>query len=155
MCAFGEGNGNSLQYSCLENPMDRGTWQATVHGIARNWGLDWATNTHMCAFGGYIVLRQNKCSNFRLKSFSMYFLRKFWSFELLILFPTITFYVLSHFKLFFSFYIWVALTFYCYLYCYNILLSLKASNYSIIFITIVLYILNLCNFHIYQLAMPF
>ena len=29
----GEGNGNSLQYSCLENPMDRGAWQATVHGI--------------------------------------------------------------------------------------------------------------------------
>ena len=35
----GEGNGNSLQYSCLENPMDRGDWQAKiqtiVHGIAR------------------------------------------------------------------------------------------------------------------------
>ena len=30
-----EGNGNLLQYSCLENPMDRGTWQATVHGVAR------------------------------------------------------------------------------------------------------------------------
>ena len=29
----GEGNGNSLQYSCLENLMDRGAWQATVHGI--------------------------------------------------------------------------------------------------------------------------
>ena len=29
----GEGNGNSLQYSCLENPMDRGAWQATVHGV--------------------------------------------------------------------------------------------------------------------------
>ena len=28
----GEGNGNLLQYSCLENPMDRGAWQATVHG---------------------------------------------------------------------------------------------------------------------------
>ena len=28
----GEGNGNPLQYSCLENPMDRGAWQATVHG---------------------------------------------------------------------------------------------------------------------------
>ena len=27
----GEGNGNPLQYSCLENPMDRGAWQATVH----------------------------------------------------------------------------------------------------------------------------
>ena len=29
----GEGNGNPLQYSCLENPMDRGAWQATVHGV--------------------------------------------------------------------------------------------------------------------------
>ena len=32
----GEGNGNPLQCSCLENPMDRGTWQATVHGVARD-----------------------------------------------------------------------------------------------------------------------
>ena len=31
----GEGNGNPLQYYCLENPMDRGAWWATVHGIAR------------------------------------------------------------------------------------------------------------------------
>ena len=29
----GEGNGNPLQYSCLENPMGRGPWQATVHGV--------------------------------------------------------------------------------------------------------------------------
>ena len=32
----GEGNGNPLQYSCLENPTDRGAWQATVHRIAKN-----------------------------------------------------------------------------------------------------------------------
>ena len=31
----GEGNGNPLQYSYLENPMDTGAWQATIHGIAR------------------------------------------------------------------------------------------------------------------------
>ena len=31
------GNGNPLQYSCLENPMDRGTWQATVHGVTKSW----------------------------------------------------------------------------------------------------------------------
>ena len=31
----GEGNGNSLQCSCLENPMDRGAWPATVHGVAK------------------------------------------------------------------------------------------------------------------------
>ena len=32
----GEGNGNPLQYSCLENPMDRGAWQAIIHGVARS-----------------------------------------------------------------------------------------------------------------------
>ena len=31
----GEGDGNLLQYSCLENPKDRGAWGATVHGVAR------------------------------------------------------------------------------------------------------------------------
>ena len=31
----GEGNGNPLQYSCLENPMGRGSWQATVYGVTR------------------------------------------------------------------------------------------------------------------------
>ena len=31
----GEGNGNPLQYSCLGNPMDRGAWWATVHGVVR------------------------------------------------------------------------------------------------------------------------
>ena len=32
---MGEGNGNPLQYSCLENPMDSEAWQATVHRVAR------------------------------------------------------------------------------------------------------------------------
>ena len=31
----GEGNGNPLKYSCLENPMDKGAWQATVYGVTR------------------------------------------------------------------------------------------------------------------------
>jgi len=31
------GHGNPLQDSCLENPMDRGAWQATVHGVAKSW----------------------------------------------------------------------------------------------------------------------
>ena len=35
-CPMGGGHGNSLKYPCLENPMDRGTWQATVHGVAKN-----------------------------------------------------------------------------------------------------------------------
>ena len=32
----GEGNGNPLQYSCLENPMERGTWWAIEHGVAKS-----------------------------------------------------------------------------------------------------------------------
>ena len=34
---YGEGNGNPFQYSCLENPMDGGAWQAAVHGFAKSW----------------------------------------------------------------------------------------------------------------------
>ena len=33
----GEGNGNALQYSCLENPTDGGAWWATVHGVTKSW----------------------------------------------------------------------------------------------------------------------
>ena len=33
----GEGTGNPLQHSCLENPMDRGAWQTAVHGAAKGW----------------------------------------------------------------------------------------------------------------------
>ena len=35
--SLGEGNGNPLQNSCLENPMDRGAWWATVHGVTKSW----------------------------------------------------------------------------------------------------------------------
>ena len=41
----GEGNSNPLQYSCLENPMDRGAWQATVHGVTRV-GCNLSTSPH-------------------------------------------------------------------------------------------------------------
>ena len=42
----GGGHGNSLQYSCLENPRDRGAWQSIVHGIAKSWTrLKWLS-TH-------------------------------------------------------------------------------------------------------------
>ena len=33
---FGEGDGTPLQYTCLENPMDRGAWKAAVHGVAKS-----------------------------------------------------------------------------------------------------------------------
>ena len=43
---IGKGNGNPLQYSCLENPMDRGAWQAMVHRVAESWTqLKWPS-TH-------------------------------------------------------------------------------------------------------------
>ena len=35
--SYGEGNGYPLQYSCLENSMDREAWWATVHGVAKSW----------------------------------------------------------------------------------------------------------------------
>ena len=34
--SLGEGNGNSLQYSCLENSMDRGAWQAIIYGVTKS-----------------------------------------------------------------------------------------------------------------------
>ena len=35
--SLAEGHGNPFQYSCLENPMDRGTWQVTVHRLPESW----------------------------------------------------------------------------------------------------------------------
>ena len=46
----GEGNGNPLQYSCLENSMDRGAWQATVHGVTNCWAR--LSNSHLFVTGG-------------------------------------------------------------------------------------------------------
>ena len=45
----GEENGNPVQYSCLENPMDRGAWRATVHGVAKSWTrLSDCTHVYTC-----------------------------------------------------------------------------------------------------------
>ena len=51
VCMFGEGNGTPLQYSCLENPMDGGTWKAAVHGVAegRTWLSDFTFAFHFHA----------------------------------------------------------------------------------------------------------
>ena len=46
-----EGNGNPLQYSGLENSMDRGTWQTTVHGVAKS--QTWLINFHF--FQGIVI----------------------------------------------------------------------------------------------------
>ena len=47
----GEGNGNPLQYSCLENPMDGGAWWATVHGVAKR--QDWAASLSLSLSWAY------------------------------------------------------------------------------------------------------
>ena len=48
----GGGHGNPLQYSCLENPMDRGFWQATVHRVAKSW----TRLKQACPLSGFPVL---------------------------------------------------------------------------------------------------
>ena len=44
----GAGHGNPLQYSCLENPRDRGAWRATVHGVTKSWTQLKRLSTHTC-----------------------------------------------------------------------------------------------------------
>ena len=44
----GKGNGNPLQYSCLENPMDRGAWRATVPGVTKSWTWMRQLSMHAC-----------------------------------------------------------------------------------------------------------
>ena len=52
----GEGKSNLLQYSCLGNPINRGAWQATVHGVAKSWLSDWtwAWGNSVLAVGLYL-----------------------------------------------------------------------------------------------------
>ena len=47
--SFGGGNGNPLQYSCLENPKDRGDWWATVYGVAKE--SDTVEHAHILSSG--------------------------------------------------------------------------------------------------------
>ena len=69
--SYGEGNGNPLQYSCLENPMDRGAWQATIHRVAKSWTQlsDWAqgrlSNINFLQFWRLGILRSN-CQKIQL-----------------------------------------------------------------------------------------
>ena len=65
----GRGNCNPLQYSCLGNLMDRGSWRATVHGVTKSWIQ---LNMHVCiqclpptlwCVSGWVVPEANLCSN--------------------------------------------------------------------------------------------
>ena len=57
-----EGHGNPLQYSCLENPMDRGVWWTTVHGVAKSWTqlsinyFDWSILLNVEGKNNYFTL---------------------------------------------------------------------------------------------------
>ena len=51
----GEGHGNLLQYYCLENPMDRGAWQAAVHSVSKSW--TWLTWLSMKAHTEQVLLK--------------------------------------------------------------------------------------------------
>ena len=60
LSCIGEGNGNPLQYSCLENPRDGGAWWAAVYGIAQSWTrLKWLSMCHVhlyiCELHAHVV----------------------------------------------------------------------------------------------------
>ena len=61
LATVGEGNGTPLQYSCLENPMDRGAWQAAVHGVAegRTWLSDFTFTFHIHALEKAMATRSS------------------------------------------------------------------------------------------------
>ena len=65
--SLGEGNANPLQYSCLENSTDRGTWWSTVHGVAKSW-TRLSTHTHVYV---YIYIHTRVCVCVFKSSYSM------------------------------------------------------------------------------------
>ena len=52
----GGGHGNLLQYSCLENPMDRGAWQGTVHNFGKSWIRLRSPSTHAQTFSEHLCV---------------------------------------------------------------------------------------------------
>ena len=52
----GEGNGNPCQYSCLENPRDRGAWQATIHRVTKSWTVLKQLSMHTYAITGILFI---------------------------------------------------------------------------------------------------
>ena len=58
-----EGNGNPLKYSCLDNPMDRGDWQAIVHGVPKESDTTEHTHAYICAYIYFILSLLEKLYN--------------------------------------------------------------------------------------------
>ena len=66
----GEGNGNPLQNSCLENSMDRGAWWTTVHGVAKMLNITWwPNNHHLFLFLSRLHIKMLKITDPRTMSF--------------------------------------------------------------------------------------
>ena len=89
----GEGNGNPLQYTCLENPMDKGAWQSTVHSVAKSQTQLKRLSTHRCSVRPLLVFTCLEISilysaTFLNSLFSILFLFSFplWVFFLHLLF---------------------------------------------------------------------
>ena len=61
---YEEGNVNSLQCSCLENPMDRRAWQSTVHGVTKSWTRVQATELAYMYILSFLIFRQIACDIF-------------------------------------------------------------------------------------------
>ena len=55
----GEGNGNPLQYSCLENPMDKGAWQATMHRVAEESDMTKKQQRHHWKVAKYLDIKEH------------------------------------------------------------------------------------------------
>ena len=55
-----EGNGNPFQYSCLENPMDRGVWWVTIHGVAKELDTTEHLSTHTLK-ATLVILKRSHC----------------------------------------------------------------------------------------------
>ena len=71
-CIYGEGHGNPLQYCCLENPMDRGVWWATVHRVPQNQTWLKQLSMHSCI----VLILTFHCNGNHYLSFEYYIFNK-------------------------------------------------------------------------------
>ena len=74
----GEVHGNPLQYSCLQNSMDRGAWQATDHGVTKSWtGLCTHAHCYYCHYCLFLILFDRKLKNHIIQYLTLD--KPFWS----------------------------------------------------------------------------